>query len=175
MMLKPLWWAPSNALYAIPRQSSYLTSEKEDALSEMTSTEHMQTILATSSYCFASVGMLLFNKLAIQNFPLECCLVWAQLFFSAACLGVFGFPYIHVGSTRDLLRWCMVVPFYCGMLLTSILALKTAPMTLVIVLRNTSPLMTLVFERFYPEPLQISNEARPLGVLLCFSLPLIPN
>jgi len=123
----------------------------------MTSTEHMQTILATSSYCFASVGMLLFNKLAIQNFPLECCLVWAQLFFSAACLGVFGFPYIHVGSTRDLLRWCMVVPFYCGMLLTSILALKTAPMTLVIVLRNTSPLMTLVFERFYPEPLQISK------------------
>ena len=25
---------------------------------------------------------------------------------------------------QDLLRWCMVVPFYCGMLLTSILALK---------------------------------------------------
>lgn len=120
-------------------------------------TEHMQIILATSSYCFASVGMLLFNKLAIQDFPLECCLVWVQLFFSAFCLGVFGFPYIHVGSVRDLLRWCMVVPFYCGMLLTSILALKTAPMTLVIVLRNTSPLMTLVFERFYPEPLQISK------------------
>lgn len=57
---------------------------------------------------------------------------------------------------RDVLRWCMVVPFYCGMLLTSILALKTAPMTLVIVLRQTSPLMTLFFERFYPEPLRIS-------------------
>lgn len=25
---------------------------------------------------------------------------------------------------QDLLRWCMVVPFYCGMLLTSILALR---------------------------------------------------
>ena len=60
------------------------------------------------------VGMLLFNKLAIQHFPLECSLVWAQLFFSAACLSLFAFPYIHVGSMKDLLRWCMVVPFYCG-------------------------------------------------------------
>ena len=43
------------------------------------------------------------------------------------------------------------------MLLTSILALKTAPMSLVIVLRNTSPLGTLLIERFYPEPLRISG------------------
>ena len=83
--------------------------------------------------------------------------VWAQLFFAASCLSLFAFPYIHVGSTKDLLRWCMVVPFYCGMLLTSILALKTAPMSLVIVLRNTSPLGTLLIERFYPEPLRISG------------------
>lgn len=120
-------------------------------------TEQMQIIMASSCYCFASVGMLLFNKFAVQDFPLECCLVWVQLFFAASCLGLFAFPYIHVGSMRDLLRWCMVVPFYCGMLLTSILALKTAPMSLVIVLRNTSPLGTLVIERFYPEPLRISS------------------
>ncbi|CAL1174249.1 unnamed protein product [Cladocopium goreaui] len=126
--------------------------------------EQMQILAATSLYCFSSVGMLLFNKLAIQHFPLECSLVWAQLFFSAACLSLFAFPYIHVGSMKDLLRWCMVVPFYCGMLLTSILALKHAPMSLVIVLRNTSPLGTLVFERFYPEPLRISG--RMLGAIL---------
>jgi len=118
--------------------------------------EQMQIVVASSCYCFASVGMLLF-KFAVQDFPLECCLVWAQLFFAASCLSLFAFPYIHVGSARDLFRWCMVVPFYCGMLLTSILALKTAPMSLVIVLRNTSPLGTLVIERFYPEPLRISS------------------
>ena len=123
----------------------------------MTQTEQMQIVVASSCYCFASVGMLLFNKFAVQDFPLECCLVWAQLFFAASCLSLFAFPYIRIGSTRDLLRWCMVVPFYCGMLLTSILALKTAPMSLVIVLRNTSPLGTLVIERFYPEPLRISG------------------
>ena len=47
---------------------------------------------------------------------------------------------------------------FSGMLLTSILALKSAPMSLVIVLRNTSPFGTLVFERFYPEPLRISSQ-----------------
>lgn len=120
-------------------------------------TERMQIVAASTSYCFASVGMLLFNKFAVQDFPLECCLVWMQLFFAATCLSVFAFPYIHVGSVKDLLRWCMVVPFYCGMLLTSILALKTAPMSLVIVLRNSSPLCTLLIERFYPEPLRISG------------------
>jgi len=130
----------------------------------MTQSEHMQIVVASSCYCFASVGMLLFNKFAVQDFPLECVLVWMQLFFAATCLAVFAFPYIHVGSSRDLLRWCMVVPFYCGMLLTSILALKTAPMSLVIVLRNTSPLGTLMIERFYPEPLRIS--AGMLGSIL---------
>lgn len=34
---------------------------------------------------------------------------------------------------------------------------KTAPMSLVIVLRNSSPLGTLLIERFYPEPLRISG------------------
>eukprot|EP00913_Durusdinium_trenchii_P007267 g6831.t1 len=86
----------------------------------------------------------------------ECCLVMTQLFFAALFMLVFAFPYIHIGSLRDLCRWCVVVPFYCGMLLTSILALKNAPMSLVIVLRNASPLAALVIERFYPEPLRLS-------------------
>ena len=34
-------------------------------------TEHMQILVASSCYCFASVGMLLFNKFAVQDFPLE--------------------------------------------------------------------------------------------------------
>ena len=50
------------------------------------------------------------------------------------------------------------MPFCCGMLLTSILALKTTPMSLVIVLRNTSPLITLVIESFYPEQLRSNTD-----------------
>mmetsp|Transcript_57921 Transcript_57921/g.135577 ORF Transcript_57921/g.135577 Transcript_57921/m.135577 type:complete len:321 (-) Transcript_57921:136-1098(-) len=120
------------------------------------SIEQLEVLLACGSNCFSSVGMLLFNKLAVQAFPLECCLVWLQLFFAAAFMLIFAFPYLHVGSLKDFLRWCIVVPFYCGMLLTSILALKNAPMSLLIVLRNASPLASLAIERFYPEPLRIS-------------------
>lgn len=122
----------------------------------MEPTERLEMITATSIYCVSSAGMMLSNKLAIQEFPLECCLVWLQLAFSALMLAIFAYPYIRIGSVKDFLRWSMVAPMYCGMLLTSILALKSAPMSLVIVLRNASPLGTVVIERLYPEPLQVS-------------------
>ena len=54
--------------------------------------------------CFSSVGMLLFNKLAVQAFPLECCLVWLQLVFAAGFMLIFAFPYIHMGSLRAPVR-----------------------------------------------------------------------
>ena len=115
-------------------------------------------VAANSCHCFVSVSMLLSAKFAVQDLPHECVLVWLQLRFAATCLTVFAFPYIHVGSMRDLMKWSMVVPFCCGMLLTSILALKTAQMSLVIVLRNTSPLITLVIESFYPEQLRSNTD-----------------
>ena len=120
-------------------------------------TQQFEILVACTCNCFSSVGMLLFNKLAVQALPLECSLVWLQLFFAAFFMLIFGFPYLHIGSMKDFLRWCMVVPFFTGMLMTSILALKKAPMSLVIVLRSASPLFSLIFERFYPEPLRISG------------------
>jgi len=119
--------------------------------------QQFEILVACTCNCFSSVGMLLFNKLAVQALPLECSLVWLQLFFAAFFMLIFGFPYLHIGSMKDFLRWCMVVPFFTGMLMTSILALKKAPMSLVIVLRSASPLFSLIFERFYPEPLRISG------------------
>ncbi|CAE7285665.1 GFT1 [Symbiodinium natans] len=121
-------------------------------------TQQFEILVACTCNCFSSVGMLLFNKLAIQALPLECSLVWLQLFFAGFFMLIFGFPYLHIGSMRDFLRWCAVVPAFCGMLLTSILALKKAPMSLVIVLRSASPLFSLLIERFYPEPLRISGQ-----------------
>eukprot|EP00439_Symbiodinium_sp_Y106_P074938 s259_g14.t1 len=86
--------------------------------------QQIEMLVACTCNCFSSVGMLLFNKLAVQALPLECSLVWLQLFFAAFFMLIFGFPYLHIGSMRDFLRWCMVVPCFCGMLLTSILALN---------------------------------------------------
>ena len=81
-------------------------------------------VAANSCYCFVAVSMLLSAKFAVQDLPHKCVLVWLQLRFAATCLTVFAFLYIHVGSMRDLMKWSMVVPFSCGMLLTSILALN---------------------------------------------------
>lgn len=48
------------------------TEERKKSLSLMApQAEQMQIVVASSCYCFASVGMLLFNKFAVQDFPLD--------------------------------------------------------------------------------------------------------
>lgn len=120
------------------------------------SKDNMQALVAGSCFCFCSVGMMLFNKMAIEAFPLECTLVAVQMAFAAMALLVFGWSSLHFGSLKDVFRWCMVVPLFTGMLLTSILALKNAPMSLSITLRAVSPLGAILIERFYPDPLKIT-------------------
>merc|ERR1719171_771928 len=81
--------------------------------------------------------------------------------FTVLVLLVFCFPSIRIGSKWDVLRWCTVVPFFLGMLLTSLFALKYAPMSLVVTFRALSPLFSLIIERlFFAKP--------PEGTLLSF-------
>jgi len=115
-----------------------------------------ETAIAVSSWMVCSIGMMLFNKFAIKAFPVECTLVALQMLVSALAMVVFCFKSIKIGSFYDVLRWTMVVPFFTGMLLSSILALKFAPMSLVVVFRTLSPMASLLIERMYPDPLRIS-------------------
>jgi len=100
--------------------------------------------------------MMLFNKMAVGFFHAACFLVVLQMAFAVVFLGCFAFRSIHIGSFRDVARWSAVIPFFSGMLLTSMLALKNAPMSLVVVLRCLSPVAGLVVESFYPQPLQVN-------------------
>lgn len=118
--------------------------------------EKTQLTIGILCWMVCSIGMMVFNKLAIKAFPVECTLVAFQMIFSVVILLVFGFKSIHIGSWWDVARWARVVPFFTGMLLSSILALKFAPMSLVVVFRVLSPLVSLMIERFYPDPLKIS-------------------
>jgi len=117
---------------------------------------HIQTVTGVGCWTVCSVGMMVFNKMAIQAFPLECTLVALQMGFCVLTMLVCCWSSIHVGSLRDVLRWSMVAPLFVGMLLTSILALRDAPMTLVVTFRVLSPLLSLAIERFYPNPVRIS-------------------
>merc|ERR1719188_2643574 len=115
-----------------------------------------ETAIAVGSWMVCSIGMMLFNKFAVKAFPVECTLVAAQMLFTVVAMIACCFKSIRIGSLYDVLRWTMVVPFFTGMLLSSILALKFAPMSLVVVFRTLSPLASLLIERFYPDPLRIS-------------------
>jgi len=128
--------------------------------------ERSEVVFGVGSWMVCSIGMLVFNKLAVSAFPVECMLVAMQMGVSVILMLTCCWGSLHIGSIRDALRWSMVAPFYTGMLLTSILALKNAPMTLVITFRVLSPLVSLAIERFYPNPLRITP-------LMCFSIGLM--
>jgi len=115
-----------------------------------------ETAIAVGGWMICSIGMMLFNKFAIKAFPVECTLVALQMGVTVLAMVLFCFRSIKIGSLWDVLRWTMVVPFFTGMLLSSILALKFAPMSLVVVFRTLSPMASLLIERFYPDPLRIS-------------------
>lgn len=117
----------------------------------------VQLPVGITCWMICSVGMLVFNKLAITVFPLECALVVMQMGATVVVISIVGWSSIHIGSRRDVLRWCLVAPFFSGMLLTSILALKHAPMSLTITFRGLSPLVALAIEKFYPHPVPVSR------------------
>jgi drug/metabolite transporter (DMT)-like permease len=128
----------------------------------------VQLITATASFTVCSMGMMVFNKLAVRAFPLACSLVAMQMAFTVFCLVAFCSKSLHVGSMWDLLRWCRVVPFFVGMLLTSMFALKDAPMSLVITFRALSPVLTLAAERFYPNPTSFGKGTVLALFVMCF-------
>jgi len=86
-----------------------------------------EATIAVGGWMVCSVGMMLFNKFAIKAFPVECTLVALQMGVTVLAMVLFCFRSIKIGSLYDVLRWTMVVPFFTGMLLSSILALKFAP------------------------------------------------
>jgi len=117
--------------------------------------ERLEIVGGMVLYAFCSVGMMVFNKLAITALPLACTLVGIQMAFAVVMM-LCAFPSLHFGSLWDVLRWSCVAPFFTGMLLTSIVALEHAPMSMVVVFRVLSPFFSLLIERFLPNPHRIS-------------------
>mmetsp|Transcript_59156 Transcript_59156/g.152138 ORF Transcript_59156/g.152138 Transcript_59156/m.152138 type:complete len:338 (+) Transcript_59156:59-1072(+) len=114
-----------------------------------------------------SVGMLVANKMAVIVFPLDCLLVATQMIFACVALIVCCWRHIYIGSLRDVLRWSLVAPFFTGRLLTAILAVKDAPMTLYIVSRAFGPVLSMAVERFYPNPLPITMKTFASLLVMC--------
>lgn len=118
--------------------------------------ETAEIFSGVGSWVVCSVGMLVFNKMAVTVLPLECTLVALQLVFTALAMAVCCWGSLHIGSRKDVMRWIIVVPFFTGMLLTSMFALSHASMTTVVTFRAVSPLVAMSIERFYPNPLKVT-------------------
>lgn len=117
----------------------------------------MHTFAASASWCFCSVGMLFYNKVAISAFPLQCTLISGQMLFAVVFSLVFGWPWLHIGSARDAFRWMAVAPSFASMLLTSVLALKYSTMSCIVMMRGVTPLGSLVLEQFHSQPVKITQ------------------
>jgi len=100
---------------------------------------------------------MVFNKLAVTAIPQVALLVSFQMVVAVLLLSTFGWKSLHVGSYYDMLRWARVAPFYAGVLISSMFALRSASMTLVIVFRSLAPLFGLAVEAFYPTPYAITK------------------
>merc|ERR1719343_1074915 len=125
-----------------------------------TKPDNAKLVGGISSWITCSIGMMGFNKLAVQAVPQPCFLVAIQMGFTVLVM-LCCWSSLHIGSKWDALRWCCVVPFFLGMLLTSLFALKYAPMSLVVTFRALSPFFSLIIERiFFAKP--------PEGTLLSF-------
>lgn len=128
----------------------------------------VQTVTATASFTVCSMGMMVFNKLAIRSFPEPCTLVALQMGFTVAVMLTCFWSTLKIGSVMDAVKWCRVVPFFVGMLLTSMFALKDAPMSLVITFRALTPMFTLMVESFMPTPPKVGiRTLASLMVMVC--------
>lgn len=113
------------------------------------------------------------NKLAISAFSAVYSLTALQMAVSALLLWTFARESVHVGTWRDVRRWCAVIPFFVGLLVSSLLALEHAPMSLVVAFRGLSPLLALAVERqmgmaslAISVPMMVSMLAMLLGIAL---------
>merc|ERR1719215_2026195 len=79
------------------------------------------------------------------------------MLFAVVVLAIGWRGSLSVGGAGDLLRWLRVAPCFAGVLLTSVLALKEAPITLVVVIRSLAPLCSLCIERLHPKPLVVDH------------------
>ncbi|CAK9048374.1 unnamed protein product [Durusdinium trenchii] len=116
-------------------------------MSKVSVEETVETMMSVTSFIFCSVSMIVFNKLVITAFPFESTLTALQMAFTVLVL-LAAFPFLHIGSFRDALRWSLVAPCFAGGLLTAMLALKHCTLTLVIVVRALTPIFTLLAESF---------------------------
>jgi len=114
--------------------------------------------LTCAFYTLSSAGMSVFNKMAVMALPLPITLVMVQMVFTVATICA-NWRSVQIGSRRDALRWGCTVPLlFSGMLVSSMFAMEHNTLGTVVVFRNVAPLFTLLIERLFRVPMQVSRD-----------------
>lgn len=105
----------------------------------------------------ASAGMSIFNKLAVNHFPVPLTLVSIQMLFTVVVV-LCQPSKLTYGGREDITRWSTTVPpLFVGMLATSMVAMQYSTLGTIVVCRNIAPIPTMLVESMFRIPFVISG------------------
>jgi drug/metabolite transporter (DMT)-like permease len=128
-------------------------------------------VLAGFSFAITSVSMHTLNKVVIQFTNAPSAVTVVQMAIAVTCFMAVYHREVLRADKKQMMKWCVVPVFYAAMLNTSLLGYEYLTLTLVTLLRNCAPVLTMCIEQF-----TMSEEHRPkftLPVMAAFATMII--
>lgn len=121
--------------------------------------------LAGFSFSVTSVSMHTLNKVCVSFTHAPSSVTVIQMLIALVCFMAVHYREVLRANRKQMLNWCFVPLVYAAMLNTSLLGYQYLTLTLVTLLRNCAPMLTMVIEQFTMPP-----EYRPK-----FTLPVVAS
>jgi drug/metabolite transporter (DMT)-like permease len=121
--------------------------------------------LAGFSFSVTSVSMHTLNKVVVAFTDAPSTVTLVQMMIALVCFMAVYHREVLEADKKQMMKWCVVPVIYAAMLNSSLLGYQYLTLTLVTLLRNCAPCLTMVIEQFTMPP-----EHRPK-----FTLPVVAS
>jgi drug/metabolite transporter (DMT)-like permease len=105
-------------------------------------------VLVGFSFDVTSVSMHTLNKVCVSFTQAPSIVTVAQMMVALICFMSVYHREVLQANRSQMLRWCVVPIFYSSMLISSLFGYQALSLTLVQLLRNCAPLLTMCIEQF---------------------------
>jgi len=109
-------------------------------------------VLVGFSFDVTSISMHTLNKVCVSFTQAPAIVTVAQMMVALICFMLVYHREVLQADRSQMLRWCVVPIFYSSMLISSLFGYQTLSLTLVQLLRNCAPLLTMCIEQFTMPP-----------------------
>jgi drug/metabolite transporter (DMT)-like permease len=109
-------------------------------------------VLAGFSFGITSVSMHTLNKVCIDFTNAPSTVTVVQMAIALICFMAVYYREVLQADKQQMMKWCVVPLFYAAMLNTSLLGYEYLTLTLVTLLRNCAPVLTMCIEQFTMPP-----------------------